>query len=87
MDKTKLINEAEKYINSCGDGETNQSRLITQFCAERNLDENTEEEIQTYFFTKGALSNGIPLQVILGQKKLKDYFSEEYIKFRKFPTP
>ena len=73
---TAILKGAMDYADEDTDG-------IKEFCEENNIPEEVCEAAEHQAMVESAMAAGIPMSVILGKKKLTDYYTQEYIDLQK----
>ena len=78
----KFFEWAEEQMKDFWD-EAPMQDCISGMCKHHRLDEDIADWLIKVFWVREGLDAGIPLSVVLGETKLSDHFSQEYIDFKK----
>ncbi len=61
------------------DGEMGIIKCCEYYCLQHGLSQDYAYEAAKRLYREGAIEAGIPVAVVDGKAKLRDFFSEEYI--------
>lgn len=82
MNRGDLYKLAKDACSEYEDGELGVSKCCSLYCEDRGLSEDLAEAMAEAYYYEEAIGAGIPEEVVKGNKKLTDYFSQEYIDYK-----